>query len=133
MLKQFTFLALALVGLAMLFLDQNNGRFGQVSKFVWVAEHPKACTRGVVAPVVVHPHLFATTRTSSLRFRFNSLQARVRASIAKLQAGECCWFNSLDQKLHDKSSTAISPAWRDVHYDAQQLAKMLGFCKQEPV
>lgn len=133
MLKRYTFLALVLVGCAMLILDQHNDRFGKVSKFVWVAEHPHACGRVVVTPVVVHSQLFATTHSGSLRIRFNSLQTRVRASIARLQAEECCWLNGLAQELHRKSSTTTSPAWRDVHYDAQQLAKMLGLCKQEPV
>jgi len=155
MLKHHTFLALALVGGALLFVDQDTTRCDRTSKVVWIAEHPPVpqperqllrtrLQAGDIsfdpamtsAPTLVRTRIVVVTNGAgalSLRSRFAELQTRVRASIATFQAEECCWLNSLGQNLHGKSSSGNSPAWRDLHYDAQALARMLGLCKQEPV
>jgi hypothetical protein len=154
MLKHSTVLALALVGGALFFLgqDQDTNRCGQTLEVVrnptspegqrlprlrlQVADADFDNPASTSAPQIVRTRVvIATGRTSafSLRARLAELQARVRDAIATLQAEECCWLNSLGQHLRGKSQSGSSPAWRDLHYDAQALARMLGFCRQEPV
>ena len=132
MLKQYALVILAVLGCAMLLLDQNTNRFGRTSRFVWTAEHRQAFegssrirehSRGIVK----------SSRSRPFSRGIAELQARVRASVERLQAEECCWLNTLGKSLREKSSSQASPAWRDVQFDAQQLARILGFCKQEPV
>jgi hypothetical protein len=135
MLKHYTFLALALLGGALLFLNQDSNRCERTVKIVRIAE-VHAGSASIAAPMLVRTRVVVVRDRASafsLRARVAELHARLRASVARFQAEECCWLNSLGQNLHGKSSTAPSPAWRDLHYDAQELARILGLCNQEPV
>lgn len=149
MLKEFTFLALVLIGSALLILGRGdtNG-FGRTPNIVWVAEHPHACLapcserqrlpRTRLQPINVSfedPAMIPASVATSVqqwRCRAAQLQARLRASFAKLHAQTDCWVNSCLRKPYCKP-TPTSQAWRDMQYDAQVLARVLGLCKQEPV